>query len=201
MFSSDASRVRTPRALATLACAAWLAGCAAPVAPPLTDALGRPSSWSGRFSVTWNAGDAGVEQSASGRFLLTEEGPRTQLELFSPFGQTLARARTDPDGARLDTADGRAFAAPDAESLTQAALGWRMPIGHLPAWLRGDTDPAGARADVAGTHDTVASGWTIRIEPGDAGQPSRVALRWPAPDAPSQTPRVAIRLVLDPRQP
>ena len=72
-----------------------------------------------------------------GRFLLETRGRATQLELLSPLGQTVASARLDDGGAELVTSEGRRYEAESPEQLTEKVLGWRVPIGDLPRWLRG----------------------------------------------------------------
>lgn len=165
-----------------------VAGCATPTQPQAP--ADEVRAWAGRFAVTWTPTAAPARQeSASGRFSLRETADRTELEVFSPFGQTVARALARPGTAVLETADGRRFEAPDPEALTESVLGWRAPVQMLPAWLRGD------RAD-----RVVESGWDVQVDARDNGLPQRLTLSWPAgiTPSPSARPRVTIRLVLDP---
>ncbi len=172
-----------------LALAVTLAGCATPRAPS-----GGAGEWSGRFSVTWAApADPPRDESAAGRFLLRESGGRTELDVFSPFGQTIARARTGAGDAQLETSDGRRFAAPSAEALTEEVLGWRAPVSRLPHWLRGEFATADARPQAV-----VDAGWSVSIDEWGARAPQRMTLRWPAEPGAAPARRVTIRLILDP---
>ena len=180
MWRSELRRAAWPMAVVLLA-----AGCATPVAPPATPDT---RHWAGRFAVTWTADPATArEERASGRFTLRDAAGRTELEVFSPFGQTVARAYAVPGNAVLETSDGRRFEAEDAEALTQAALGWRAPVQALPRWFAGSIDD-----------ERIDRGWHVRVDARENGLPRRLTLRWPGLAESSDTQRVTIRLVLDP---
>lgn len=171
----------------TLAVAALAAGCAT-TQPPVA-AHGEPamSRWIGRFAVSWTeAASPPRTGSASGRFALTEAGDRIALDVLSPFGQTIARAQAGPDGATLEAADGQRHAADSPEALTEAVLGWRIPVRQLPAWL------SGAHPD-----RMLDAGWLVSVEAREEGRPSRMTLRWPAEFVRTATRDVTIRLILD----
>ncbi len=148
---------RAGRAFA-LALALLAAGCATPVAPPAEPGV-RPTIWSGRFAARWlESADPPREQAASGRFLLRAGDQRTELDVYSPFGQTIARAVAGPHGASLQTADGVRHQAGSPEALTERVLGWRIPVARLPAWLAGDpaSQPTG--------DDFEDAGWSVSVE-------------------------------------
>lgn len=173
-------------ALGAAACAAVLlvAGCATPAPQP---APADARSWLGRFAVTWVADTLPpTEERASGRFALRELGQRTELEVFSPFGQTVARATSDPEVTVLETANGRRYQADNPEALTEEVLGWRAPVRSLPGWLA-----------AGGPDQVVEDGWEVRVDSRDEGQPRRLTLRWPAGATTSTGRPVTIRLVLD----
>ena len=191
-----------------------VAACASPRAPQQSgDAP--DESWSGRFSVTWRPAEGVADERASGRFLLAENAGRSRLEVFSPFGQTIARAQASATGARLETADGRVFDAASAEALTEEVLGWRAPVSRLARWLRGQigapgTGPCDTSTQIAGTAapdlcaaPVIDDGWAVVVErwseqtPGGRPMPERLTLTWPAPDPPAQAHRVTIRLLID----
>jgi outer membrane lipoprotein LolB len=172
--SEGRRRARPGTAWLALAVALLAAGCATPAVPPAAPAsrsADAPREWAGRFSVRLTAADAtGRQDAADGRFALTElpapGGRRLELELSSPFGQTLASARRQPDGAAtLTLADGRRMAAPSLDALLERALGWPLPVERLPDWLDDRFETVLAR-DPQGTVTAAAdSGWRIEREP------------------------------------
>ncbi len=177
-----------------------LAGCATPGAPPgIPPGAGPPNFWAGRFAATvTEAGGHARQERSSGRFSLWVNGPRTELELSSPLGQAIAQLQLDGERATLVSADGRAWEAPSAETLTEQVFGWRVPLGKLPDWLEGrvagsaeGAGPGAARA-VIGRE----GGWSVRIDTSEAGRPRRLALDWPA-EARTGERRLSLQLVID----
>ena len=185
---SIAAPGRWLRVAATLAVTVLMSACA--LAPRL------PSSptlleYSGRFSVSWRTDSSeNNAQRSAGRFLLRVDGPRSELEVSSPLGQTLAVVNVTPGAATLVTADGARFSAGDAQTLTEQAFGWPAPLAQLPQWLAGTTHVAGAPAatTLAGGGASpeqeptrfVDSNWQVSVEAWQAGVPRRLVLRWPA---------------------
>lgn len=166
--------------------AALVAACASPA--PDTDA--RTGIWLGRFSMLLT--EPGVErrqEQVQGRFELRAHGERRALTVFSPFGQTMAQLEDRPGHARLTTSDGTVIEDDSAEALLERALGWRLPVGELPAWLE-------ARA---GEPQLAGSDWRVRVARRfDDGRPRVLEADWPA------TPRVGsrelqVRIVVDSR--
>jgi len=163
---------------------ALVAACATP-----TPDIGAPTGlWLGRFSMVLT--EPGVErrqEQVQGRFELRSHGERRSLTVFSPFGQTLAQLDDRPGHARLTTSDGTVLEADTAEGLLERALGWRLPVHELPAWLE-------ARA---GEPQLAGSDWRVRVARRfDDGRPRILEADWPA------TPRVGsrelqVRIVVD----
>lgn len=148
---------------------------------------GGPARWSGRFSADWTeATEPPRSDRSSGRFELAAASGRTTLEVMSPFGQTVVRAQAGPDGASMETADGRRYVSDTPEALTETVLGWRIPILRLPHWLTQD------HPDRA-----VENGWDVRIEEREGTLPRRLRLRWPAEGTAGNGRSVTIRLVVD----
>ena len=159
-------------ALAVCGAALATAGCA--VAPPVP--AGMPSEawvreWNGRFSVVVEATlPGGNQDTIAGRFALAARGaPGARalgLELVSPFGQTVATGRREPDGrAMLTLSDGRTLRAPSLDALLEQALGWPLPIERLPDWLDDRFETVVTR-DAEGRVATAEdSGWRIEREP------------------------------------
>ncbi|MEZ5658964.1 MAG: outer membrane lipoprotein LolB [Burkholderiaceae bacterium] len=151
-----------------------------------------PGHWSGRFSLTLSLppsdqnAQQGREERAQGRFTLTRsEAGRIDLDLFSPFGQTLAQARSEPGQASLVTHDGQRLTAVDPDTLIERALGWRLPVSALPDWLQSRAEPA------------PNGGWVVRFERRFAdGRPRTLQADWPA-DARLDERRLRLRVVID----
>ena len=154
------------------------------------------SYWSGRFSISvTESGHEPKEERANGRFVLESGRGSTVLELFSPLGQTLASASIDAQGARLVTADGKIHEAGSAELLTEQVVGWRVPVGDLPRWLRGELDRPTEVSEgrpVSG----MERGWTIRMEKWHPAGPRRLALDRADP-ADRAERRISVRLIVD----
>ena len=116
-----------------------LAGCAStPPAPvPERPAQVQTTSFAltGRIAVRYD----GKRSSAGVHW--QHDTQSDEILLLAPLGQTVARiGRTTQTGGRqvfmLD-ADHRHYTAPDAESLTEKALGWRLPLAGLQYWVLG----------------------------------------------------------------
>ena len=188
-------RARAPGA--ALLVAVLLAGCATPRAPEVPEADGT-RAWNGRFAATWMlAGAAPQEDRASGRFQLRALGDATEMEIVSPFGQTLMRASARPGLATIETADGRSHQAANPQALTEALLGWRVPIERLPRWLAGEFGQSGGSPDGAGEVRAVDDGWLVTAAQWAGGRPLRLTLRWPSETRADDARRVEIRLAVD----
>ena len=68
-------------------------------------------------------------------------GAGDEMLVTTPMGQGVARIVREGDAAQLTTADGREFRAPDAESLTERTLGFRLPLEGLADWVQGRATP------------------------------------------------------------
>lgn len=183
MWRSSRAAQAALKALLALV-AATLSACA--IVRPAT----APGSleYTGRFSVSWVDPDlANPQQRASGRFALRVKDARSELEISSPLGQTLALARVGPQMATLETSDGNRWQSEHPDTLTEQAFGWPAPLAHLPRWLAA-RDPG--RFEEAG--------WQVLIEARhDDGLPARLTLRWPTQPAAPLVRAVELRLLVD----
>lgn len=171
------------------ALALMLGGCAATAPAPPAPPPGL--QYAGRFSVSWReAASDENPQRASGLFALRVEAQRSELEVSSPLGQTLAVATVTPEAAVLSTADGRRIRAERAEALTEQAFGWPAPLSHLPRWLA-----APAAGPLPASFED--SGWQVAVESWQGGLPRRLTLRWPAAPAAATGREVELRLLVD----
>ena len=183
-----------------LAMALFLTGCAR--FPPVPDATPVDHKLNGfilngRFSLTQFA-HMQAEQRHSGRLYWKYEPATTntpgvsassEILLSSPLGQGIAEIVQDAQGARLSTAEGKTFTAPDAETLTQEVLGYALPLLRLADWIR--ARPAYPRAG-----ETRRDGWMIDYEYADTNPqslPHRIHAQRPE--------EFELRLIVDTWQP
>jgi outer membrane lipoprotein LolB len=67
-----------------------------------------------------------------------QHGPHgDELWFYSPLGATVAQLSQNASGALLITSDGREHRADDLQQLAFEVLGWDLPLGGLPYWVRG----------------------------------------------------------------
>jgi outer membrane lipoprotein LolB len=167
---------------AALALSALLAACATPRAPGPAD-----ESLAGRLSVQVAPHGGQGPRSMSATFELRGNAERGELDLSSPLGQTVAKARWAPSRAELLTSDGqRSF--PDLQSLAQEALGEPLPLAALVEWLHGR--PWRGAPSVRSASGFEQLGWLVDLE--RAAQGWIVATR-------SAAPPVTVRARIDDR--
>lgn len=187
------------RAGLALACAALLlAACATPPAPgagPGGAMATRPAdaqnfNLDGRIAVRYG------EESLSGKFRWAHAPATDNLSLATPLGNQIAQIVRDAGGVVLTNSRQEQFRAPDVESLTEAQLGWRLPLAGLVHWVNGRPGEARAQAqrDAAGRLTQLKeAGWVIDYSYGDGGpRPQRLILSYPRAEKPLE-----IRLVVD----
>ena len=168
---------RAARALGAVLALALLASCAA-LPGPTSGTDGDGFSLTGRFSVRQG------KEGGSGRIQWRHRAADDELLVTSPIGQGIARITRTPSAGgsvyRLTTADEREFSAPDAETLTEQALGWRLPLAGLPDWVRGRPapgSPAQVERDAQGRPARLRQDeWLIGYEAWEGGLPSRLLM-------------------------
>lgn len=118
-----------------------------------------PFTLSGRIAVKH-----GDDRSLSGvRWIHRAE--EDEILLLAPLGQTVARIRSNVQGAALDMPF-KHYVAQDAEELTQQMLGWRLPLTGLRYWVLALPAPESAVDMEHDANGQVAvlsqDGWVIR---------------------------------------
>lgn len=162
-----------------LVCLLLLAGCAS--SPPVLQPVTRPMQaehvpfvLSGRIAVNHDG-----DRSLSGiRWMHRTEAD--EILLLAPLGQTVARIRSDMQGAALDMPF-KHYAAQDTDELTQQVLGWRLPLSGLRYWVLALPAPKGVfdiEHDGNGQVSLLSQdGWVIRYTRYAAQTPDSLPLR------------------------
>lgn len=159
------------KTLAALAgAAAFLCGCATtpnspdaaaqtPVAP-YADTV----SLAGKLNVRYLKD--GSQQSSTVRFDWKQDGQRTEVALFEPFGSQVASISVTPQGATLRESGNKApLTAPSIDALSTRALGWALPVSGLRGWLQGHATAADGKpwvASPANNEVTTREGWHLQ---------------------------------------
>jgi outer membrane lipoprotein LolB len=154
-----------------IAAGAALGACASlpEAGPPLPGGF----ELSGRVAVRHG------KNAASGKIFWRHSEDSDELLITSALGQGIARISRERDQFRLVTGDGQEYRAADAESLTEQALGWRLPLAGLADWVQGRATP-GRPAETSGGADRGTEirqdGWRIAYEEFQEGRPRRMRL-------------------------
>ena len=163
---------RAAFALALFACA-----CAqVELKPPSTvefDLAGRIAARYGNEAFT---GNLNWRHAASGDELL----------ISTPLGQGVARIVRQGEAVQLTTAEGKQYSAPDAESLTERTLGFRLPLEGLADWVQG-RPAAGSPARMEKGPDgrlrlLEQRGWKVEFQQYEGEHPSLMRLAYQGVD-------------------
>lgn len=122
-----------------------LAGCAAP--QQRHDSVMPPEARVTEVSSFELTGRIGVQHDGngfSGALRWQHHGAQDDILISSPLGQGVAKIEQSAAGVVITTADQRSRSAPDAESLSEEVLGWRLPLQGLRYWVTGHPAPFGA---------------------------------------------------------
>ena len=152
-----------------------VAGCAqAPLSPPPPAALefhllGRIAA---RYANDGFTGNVDWRHARSGDDML----------IGTPLGQGVARIVREGEAVQITTANGREYHAPDAETLTEQALGFRLPLEGMADWVRGQPT-AGARTVSTFPDGTIRvleqNGWRIEYLSYEGGRPKLMQMQYP----------------------
>lgn len=123
------------------------------------------NSTSADFGLIGRVSVKGGKESFSGGVQWRHSGGGDEILLLSPLGQTLAQIQRTPGGVYLTTSEHKRYYATDVESLTEQALGWRLPLMGLQYWVQSLNAPATASAidlDMDGSVVAIRQdGWEI----------------------------------------
>jgi len=145
----------------------------------------------GGFELSGRVAIRAAKDSGTAKIFWRHSSGADEMLITSPVGQSIARIRRDGGLFRLETGDGKEYRASDAESLTEQALGWRLPLAGLSDWVQGRANPD-RPAEVTGRAgdglDIQQDGWRVAYEEFNEGKPYRLRLT---------REDVEIRLVVD----
>lgn len=163
-----------------------LAGCST-LTPPDDQPTGELLA--GRMSVQVAATDTEPAHSLSASFELSGTPQRGRLDMNTPLGSTVARARWSPDAVVLDTPQGQTRHA-NLDDMTRAVVGEALPVPALFDWLRGRPWPGAASIAAVAPEPAGFSqlGWRVDLSRFDV---ARLVARRAAP------PAVTVQVKLD----
>jgi len=158
-----------------VAAAMLIAACASfepkPPAGPLEFHL------TGRLAARYEA------ESFTGNVAWSHAKQGDEMLISTPMGQGVARIVRDAQGAVLRTAEPREYRAADAETLTQKALGFRLPLVGLGDWVRArptDGQPFHLERSPEGQVRVLEQrGWRIEYLEYEGGRPRLMRLLYP----------------------
>jgi outer membrane lipoprotein LolB len=133
----------------------------------------------GGFELSGRVAVRHGKDAASGKIFWRHSDDSDELLITSALGQGIARISRERDRFRLVTGDNQEYHAADAESLTEQALGWRLPLAGLADWVRARASP-GRPAEMGGGAEQGMElrqdGWRIAYEEFRGGKPHRMRL-------------------------
>ena len=109
-----------------------------------------------------------------------------EMLISTPLGQGVARIVREGEKVQLTTADGKQYTAPDAESLTERTLGFRLPLEGLADWVQGrpsaDTPARLDKAPDGKLRTLEQRGWKVEYLGYEANRPSLMRLAYQGVD-------------------
>jgi len=153
------------------ALAALLGACAS--LPDAGPALPGGFELSGRVAVRHG------KDAASGKIFWRHSEDSDELLITSALGQGIARISRERDRFRLVTGDNQEYRAADVESLTEQALGWRLPLAGLADWVQARASPERPAEVVGRAGDGLEirqDGWRVAYDEFREGRPFRLRL-------------------------
>jgi len=134
------------RLLWLMCCIAVLQSCASvPASKPVDNAASRTLNQQHllniatieQFTLQGRIGVQADGKGFSGGLHWQHDSANDNIDLFSPLGGQVASIKKTADKVALVDAKGNRTSAADAETLTQTALGWQLPLAGLVDWSLG----------------------------------------------------------------
>lgn len=111
------------------------------------------------FSLKGRIGVATNPRGFSGGIAWQHTIANDNIDIFSPLGGKKANIVKTPSEVILTTEDGHSIKTQDAESLTEATLGWRLPLNGLSDWALGK--PTKSKIDASSWDE---NGWLTTLK-------------------------------------
>jgi outer membrane lipoprotein LolB len=150
---------RAPAVAAVLASIA-MAGCAS-VAPVVSSPGAQ--SFSGRLSVHVDANGSEGARAFNAAFELEGDPTRGRLDLTTPLGSIVARARWSPGSVTLVAPPRAETTYPDLDALTREVVGESLPVAALFDWLRAQPWPGAPSEPAPDGHGFDQLGWSVDL--------------------------------------
>ena len=90
-----------------------------------------------QFTLKGRIGVQSNGEGFSGSLNWQHDNLNDDISLYSPFGGQVASIKKTVEKVTLEDAKGNIVSAPDAETLTQITLGWKLPLAGLADWSLG----------------------------------------------------------------
>ncbi len=124
------------------------------------------------------------EDGFSGNIAWRHAAGSDEMLITTALGQGVARIVRDRDGVVLTTAEPKEYRGSDAESISEQALGYRLPLAGLADWVQGRPSTVLPKATITRKPDGSLArleqgGWTIDYLDYEGGRPSRLRLAYP----------------------
>jgi outer membrane lipoprotein LolB len=133
----------------------------------------------GGFELSGRVAILHAKDSGSARIFWRHSDDADEMLITSPVGQGIANITRAGDRFRLVTGDKKEYRAADAESLTEQALGWRLPLAGLADWVQARAS-ADRPAEVTGRAEDGLEirqdGWRVTYQEFREGRPFRMRL-------------------------
>ena len=120
------------------------------------------------FALKGRLGVVTQKQGFSGGIDWQHQAVTDNIDVYSPVGGKVANIAKNAQGVTLTDQKGHSVSAQDAESLTEATLGFRLPLNGLNDWALGR--PSASKIDAANWDETgrltalKQDGWDISFE-------------------------------------
>jgi outer membrane lipoprotein LolB len=119
-------------------------------------------SFSGRLAVHVDAEGSAPARSFTAAFELEGNATSGRLDLTTPLGTIVGRARWSPQAVTLATPRGET-AYPDLDALTHEVIGESLPVAALFDWLHGRPWPDAAAEPAPDTRGFAQLGWAVDL--------------------------------------